>query len=162
MLTVGRCSIYEYRPHTCRIFDCRAFSAAGIEAGDHGREQVNQRIRRWRFSHPAERDFKEHRTVQMAATFLREHRDRFPEGFVPSNPVQLATLSIKVFDVFVDFSDAAGGPSPAPADLNVARSVIASMRLFEAYGPGRRDAHEAFEPPRFVGQRSWNRPADSC
>ena len=159
MLVVGRCSIYEHRPHTCRIFDCRAFSAAGIEAGDHDRERVNQRIHRWRFSHPAARDCKEHCAVQAAAKFLREHTDRFPEGFVPSNPAQLATLSIKVFDVFIDFSGAGGGPSSAPADLNVVRAVIASMRLFEAYGPRKRDAREGFEPPRFVG-RTW--PALPC
>ena len=134
MLADGKCSIYEHRPQTCRSYDCRVFPAAGIEAGESDKELINLRIRRWRFSYPAEGDRREHAAVQAAARFLREHPDCFPDGFVPSNPAQLAVLAIKVYDVFVDYSDA-----KASTDLVVAEAVMERMSQFEASGPRKRD-----------------------
>jgi hypothetical protein len=75
-----------------------------------------------------------------AATFLREYADCFPDGFVPSNPAQLAILAIKVYDVFVNSSDASDSRGRAPTDLEVAEAVIKKMRQFEASGPRKRDA----------------------
>lgn len=143
MLVDGKCSIYEHRPQACRSYDCRVFPAAGIEAGDNDKELINLRIRRWKFSYPAESDRKEQLAVQAAATFLREHADCFPDGFVPSNPAQLAILAIKVYDVFVNYSGASDSLGPAPTDLQVAEAVIEKMRQFEASGPRKPDV-----PPR--------------
>ncbi len=135
MLVDGKCSIYEHRPQTCRSYDCRVFPAAGIEAGDDDKELINLRIRRWKFSYPAEGDRKEHVAVRAAATFLREHADCFPDGFVPSNPAQLGILAIKVYEVLVDYSDASDSRGLALTDLEVAEAVIEKMRQFEASGP---------------------------
>ena len=33
MLVDGRCSIYEHRPRTCRTYDCRIFTATGLDVG---------------------------------------------------------------------------------------------------------------------------------
>ncbi len=135
MLVDDKCSIYEHRPQTCRTYDCRVFPAAGIEAGSDDKELINRRILRWKFSYPAQIDRKEHSAVQAAATFLREHADCFPEGVVPSNPTQLAILAIKVYEVFVSYSDASDGSSRAPTDLEVAKAVIEKKRQFEARRP---------------------------
>ena len=44
------CSIYAQRPRTCRDYDCRIFSAAGIDAGD-GHDAINERVRAWAFTY---------------------------------------------------------------------------------------------------------------
>ena len=135
MLVDGACSIYEHRPQTCRSYDCRVFAAAGIEAGGRDKELIERRARRWRFSYPAQADRSEHLAVQAAATFLRQHADCLPDGFVPGNPAQLAVLAIKVYGVFVDPTDGSGGPARAPADVDVAGAVVEELRRFEASGP---------------------------
>ena len=136
MLVGGQCSIYEHRPQTCRSYDCRVFPAAGIEAGSSDKELINQRIRRWKFSHPAASDHQEHSAVQAAARFLREHADCFPGGMVPSNPTQLAVLAITVYDVFVNYPDALDSPGQAaPTELEVAKAVVERKRQFEARRP---------------------------
>ena len=43
MLIDDKCSIYEHRPQTCRNYDCRIFSAAGIAAGDDDKALITQR-----------------------------------------------------------------------------------------------------------------------
>ena len=108
------------------------FPQPGSRQGISDKELINLRIRRWKFSYPAESDRKEHFTVQAAATFLREHADCFPDGFVPSNPAQLAILAIKVYDVFVTCPDASNSARRTPTDLEVAGAVIEKMRQFEA------------------------------
>jgi hypothetical protein len=34
MLVDGGCSIYEHRPRTCRTYDCRVFTASGVDPVD--------------------------------------------------------------------------------------------------------------------------------
>jgi hypothetical protein len=97
MLVAEKCSIYDSRPRTCRVYDCRVFSAAGI---DPGKPAVEQRTRRWRFSFPAEQDGHEYRMVRAAGRFLTEHPDSFPAGSLPTNPAQLAVLAIRSYAVF--------------------------------------------------------------
>src|SRR5438552_2615582 len=43
MLVDGRCSIYEHRPQTCRIYDCRVFTAAGIELAEPSKAEIAAR-----------------------------------------------------------------------------------------------------------------------
>jgi Fe-S-cluster containining protein len=46
MLTDGTCSIYEHRPRTCRAYDCRVFTATGVEPAQPA---IAARAARWRF-----------------------------------------------------------------------------------------------------------------
>lgn len=135
MLADGKCSIYEDRPQTCRSYDCRVFPAAGIEAGDDGKELINQRVRRWRFSYPTEGDREEHLAVQAAATYLQEHAGCFPDGFVPGNPAQLAVLAVKVYDAFVDGAGAPDGGGRASTDSDLAAAAVERARQFGTAGP---------------------------
>lgn len=50
MLGDDGCSIYEHRPRTCRAYDCRVFTAAGIEP-DPDQAAVGRRVQRWQFSY---------------------------------------------------------------------------------------------------------------
>ena len=136
MLVDDKCSIYEHRPLTCRTYDCRVFTAAGMTAGDDDKALITQRVQRWQFSHPTKRDRHQHAAVQAAARFLRERAEYFPAGFVPSNPTQLAILAIKVSDVFLKYIDESGKTGGISPDLEIAQAVIEASEKFAA----RRDA----------------------
>ena len=94
------CSIYSHRPDTCRTYDCRVYTAAGMDAGA-GREVINQRVARWRFDYPQADDVAEQRAVRAAAAFLRQHPVRFPGGHVPSRAADIAVLAVKSYPVFM-------------------------------------------------------------
>ncbi len=102
MLTNNGCSIYKNRPMACRTFDCRILTAAGLESKGKNSDPVIQQARRWRFSYPTEKDRKLRDAVQSAATFLLQHRNSFRDFWVPGNTIQLAVLSIAVYDAFLD------------------------------------------------------------
>ncbi len=102
MLVDDECSIYEARPRTCRVYDCRVFPATGVELDDEAKLAIARRARRWRFDHPAAIDQLEHDAVRAAATFIREHEDLLPEGAAPTNATQHAVLAIRMHDAFVD------------------------------------------------------------
>src|ERR1700730_6082737 len=53
MLVDGRCSIYEHRPRTCRVYDCRIFAATGSSGPDPDKEQIAKHVRRWVFRSPS-------------------------------------------------------------------------------------------------------------
>ena len=68
MLVEGRCSIYEHRPRTCRTYDCRIFTATGLEVDAEAdtKADIAARARRWRFSFPTAEDRRRHAAVQVA------------------------------------------------------------------------------------------------
>ena len=129
MLAGGRCSIYESRPLTCRTYDCRVFAAAGIAAD---MEPITRQARRWRFSHPTGEDRDGHTAVRAAATFLRERAECFPGGAGPRDPVRVALLAIKVYDVFLDPGVKPGTTGQAATDSDVVAAIVRSGDRFEA------------------------------
>ena len=68
MLVDGRCSIYEHRPRTCRIYDCRIFAATGLEvdAEAESKAAIAARAARWRFDFPTDEDRRRHAAVRLA------------------------------------------------------------------------------------------------
>jgi hypothetical protein len=106
MLIAEKCSIYESRPRTCRLYDCRVFTATGI---DSGKTAVEERTRHWRFSFPSEQDGLEYRMVRAAGRFLAEHPGSFPAGSLPANPAQLSVLAIRSHTVFSALRDLPDG-----------------------------------------------------
>ena len=93
----GSCTIYDHRPRTCRVYDCRVFAAAGVDAD---REAITRQSRRWRFTYPASEDGEEHEAVRAAARFLRDHAAAFTAGFVPDAP-RLAVLAVASCHLFL-------------------------------------------------------------
>jgi len=115
----GRCAIYDQRPLTCRVYDCRVFAAAGLDAD---REQITRRARRWRFACPAPEDAERLAAVRAAARWVGGHAAAFPGGVVPDDPADLAVLAVRVADVFLP-----GGPAATDADAaTVASAIVAS------------------------------------
>ncbi len=103
MLIDNRCSVYGHRPITCRTYDCRIFSAAGLSADDNDISMRSREIPQWRFSYPNPLDLRQHSAVKAAGRFLQQHGRELPDELVPANAIQLALLSIKVYDVFMRF-----------------------------------------------------------
>jgi hypothetical protein len=126
MLVAEMCSIYDSRPRTCRVYDCRVFTAAGL---DPGKPAVEQRTKRWRFSFPAEQDRLDYRMVQAAGRFLAEHPDSFPARSLPSNPAQLAVMAIRSYAVFsASVDDRDGAREEQPTAAIAAAMLVAAGR----------------------------------
>jgi hypothetical protein len=131
MLTYGRCSIYEQRPLTCRTYDCRVFAAAGIAADS---DLITRQARRWKFSHPTQDDRDQHAAVRAAARFMRERAKCFPGGAGPRDPVQVALLALKVYEVFLKSGDESGATGRSSSDLDIARAMIEASERFKPDG----------------------------
>ncbi len=121
MMTEQGCQIYAHRPITCRNYDCRIFTAAGLAAGGEEKATINERVLQWEFSYPTELDRKQHAAVMAASKFLQVHPEGFPEGFLPSNPSQIAILAIKAYDVFLEETDG-----------SAAEAIVKAVKNFEA------------------------------
>lgn len=101
MLTARGCSIYAYRPHTCRVYDCRVFAATGLVPAERDKGGIARQAQRWEFSIASETGKRELAAVRAAAAFLCDHADQFPEGYIPTNSTQLAVLAVKIYRVFL-------------------------------------------------------------
>jgi Fe-S-cluster containining protein len=131
MLVGGDCSIYPQRPQTCRRYDCRIFAATGLAAGDEDeKSEINERVRRWRFSYPTEQDRLEHDAILAAADFIARHPECFPNGMVPTAPSHLALLAIKVYGVFL--VPRGRSDDPESRKWEIARAVVEESRKFDA------------------------------
>jgi uncharacterized protein len=122
MYAPGGCTIYSHRPETCRTFDCRVFTAAGMPAGGDGKSIINERVARWQFEYPGDVDREEHRAVISAARYIRQHPIRLPGGRVPSRPSEVAVLAVKTYTVFLD---------PPRTDAEIVSAIIAAGRDFD-------------------------------
>jgi Fe-S-cluster containining protein len=122
MFANGGCSIYSHRPETCRTYDCRVFTAAGMNAGPD-KSVINERIASWRFEYSSPREREEHAAVTAAATYMRQHPVRFPGGHVPSRPSEIAVLAVKSYQVFLD--------KPA-TDAEISAAIVAACQSFDS------------------------------
>jgi uncharacterized protein len=111
MLVDNACSIYEHRPRTCRSYDCRVFSATGVEVADDNKRLIAERTRRWRFEFPQRVDHSRYDAAHAAATYLRDHRDELPPDLLPTSDTQLAVEAIEVCETFFRSDTADGTPS---------------------------------------------------
>jgi hypothetical protein len=116
------CTIYDARPRTCRIYDCRAFAAAGLIPGTATDHPVGRKVGTWRFSYPTSHDKKCHQAVVAAARFLEEKADLFPGRKPPADPAQRTILALKVHRVFLE----------RQSDPDRVASIVEASSRFEA------------------------------
>ncbi len=105
MFEDGKCSIYEYRPQTCRQYDCRVFAATGLQANEKDKSKIANQAKAWTFETLDNESSAALQAVRAAATFLRTYTSHFPKGFVPSNTTQQAVLAIRLYAVFQCFPE---------------------------------------------------------
>jgi hypothetical protein len=124
MLVDDACAIYADRPRACRRFDCRVLSATGLATSGRTTSglttgqgaDVGEQSRRFAFAYPEPMDREEQAAVRSALAFLRDRADCFPQGFLPSQPTQLAGLALRVHAVFARREGA--------SDAEVAQAVM--------------------------------------
>lgn len=130
MLVDNACSIYEFRPQTCREYDCRVFAATGVAVDRATQADVAARVDEWAFQHETESSRAAHESMRDAAAFLQQHADLLPPGSVPSHPVQLAGLALRIYRVFDEARALAQeNPSTAPATVIAAALTKALLEL---------------------------------
>jgi len=125
-----KCSIYKYRPETCRTYDCRIFTATGMQPDDD-KVLISRQVNRWKFKFENGRDLKEFSAVRAAARFINEHAESFPEGFIPVNSPQRALVAIKVYKVFLDHAYENEKETVLKPDQKIIKAVIDSYKNFE-------------------------------
>ena len=123
MLDAGKCTIYADRPQTCLDYDCRIFTAAGLEAG---KAVIDRRVRQWRFTYPTRADREAHDAVLAAAAFIRNKRESFPANRAPTAPTGVAVLAIKVYGVFLERG------AVSRSDAEIATAMVEASRTFDA------------------------------
>lgn len=72
MFVDGACSIYEHRPRACRAYDCRIFTATGVEPDVH-QPAIAARVQRWRFTFADDAAVETARHLRMTATSIDPH-----------------------------------------------------------------------------------------
>ncbi len=104
MLKQNSCSIYPHRPQTCRDYDCRVFAAAGISARQSGegdaKAEVDEQVRRWRFSYRNSADKRKHEAVKAAAAYINKYQQQLG-ALTPSTPTALALASLHIHELFL-------------------------------------------------------------
>ncbi len=123
MLVNRKCSIYEHRPITCRTYDCRVFTAAGITKCED-KKIITQRIQRWKFSFPTESDKTQHTAIKIARLFLLDNIKSFPKGSIPGNSTQLAILAIKIHELFLENSEKGDETECTFPDIEVVKAAM--------------------------------------
>jgi uncharacterized protein len=141
LLAAGRCSIYAHRPLTCRAFDCRVFTAAGIAAGDPSKTMITRRVRSWKFSYRARRDHDRQAAVKAAARFISGHAGIFSGGVKPSPPGSLAVLALKSYAVFLKRTGRNLKGGHRASDLETAHKIIEACRKFSRGRMGKQSGY---------------------
>lgn len=124
MLKSGKCSIYAKRPHVCKDYDCRVFSAAGFLADGASTSDVNRRISAWKFQYANLASRQRHHAIKDAARFIIDNKRAFPEEKVPTKASDISILAIKVHHVFLN------GPCDR-STVETVREVIEASREFD-------------------------------
>ena len=91
MLIDDKCSIYEHRPWTCRTYDCRIFTATGVDV-DEAQPEIAHRVARWRFDFLDALDQEQYAAVQTMAVQIGER----------TNGMQQAVLAIEIHQEWVE------------------------------------------------------------
>ena len=98
LLVEGQCAIYEDRPLVCRTYDCRLYTATGVEPD---RAEIATQVRRWRFVYPERADRDLQAAVLAAVRFIRETPACLPSDAARRQPIRLATLAVAAHERFL-------------------------------------------------------------
>jgi len=122
------CSIYAGRPQTCRDYDCRIYTAAGL-LPDGERPVIAERVGAWEFGFSSEQEKADADAVGRAAQFIRANHTLFPPAMRAGSATAAAVLAVKTYPLFL-----AGIPGAAQ-DM-VLRVVEAASAFDTAAVPG--------------------------
>lgn len=132
MLVDNNCSIYEDRPQTCRNYDCRVFAATGVRLDGQTQAEIANRVKAWEFEYEDEASRGEHSMVKEAAAFLQNNRDLFPKRSIPTYPVQLAALAVRIYRLFSGITAQEQKEASAKSDAAIAHAIVRALRTPQA------------------------------
>jgi uncharacterized protein len=124
MLVNNKCSIYEHRPRTCRVYDCRIFAAAAVVVEEPDKHLIATQAVRWQFNYANESARVEHDATRAAAHFIRAHRNELTRN--PTTSTQLAVLAFDIHRLFYKTNDT-GLTSPEEPSVDAVNQVLAAL-----------------------------------
>jgi Fe-S-cluster containining protein len=127
MLINDKCSIYEHRPKTCRTYDCRIFSAAGVEIREDEKIAIARRVQLWKFNIPTRSAEIQHEAIRAAATYLEDNPGLLPEAISPKTSTQLALLAIRIHVLFLQRDEESGQTTVVTPNDEVVRTLCAEF-----------------------------------
>jgi hypothetical protein len=101
MLTENGCAIYDQRPRTCRSYDCRVFTAAGVEP-DPDKPLIVEQARRWQFEFAGAPARRLHNAVRSAAGCMQDNTPALPAALAPRSQTELAVLAVDIHAAFLE------------------------------------------------------------
>ncbi len=101
MFVDSACSIYDDRPQTCRTYDCRIFTATGVDASEDGRDDIARRTREWEFTVDESKSSIVSGAMRATADFIRVQRPSIPSELAPTTATQLAVLAFELHELFI-------------------------------------------------------------
>jgi Fe-S-cluster containining protein len=124
MLGKSGCTIYEHRPRTCRMYDCRVFAATGVEPDGDERAAIREQVRRWRFTVTTETDVATRDALHAATGFLRAHPEARPDGAGPIGATALAVLAVDALPAFFAHDEESGNARVVVPDVASVRAEL--------------------------------------
>ena len=127
VLIDNQCSIYEDRPQTCRDYDCRIFTATGISVDPQTKPEIAQRVKEWVFDYESIENRDEDKILKEAAAFLDKNRELFPPWSIPTNPVQLAVLAVRICPLFSDLTAQMRKDASSLSEAAIADAILTAL-----------------------------------
>ena len=126
MFVDNTCSIYDDRPQTCRTYDCRIFTATGVDASEDGRHHIARRTRAWEFTAEASASSIVSDAMRAAADFIRAQRSSIPTELAPATATQLAVTAFELHELFIT-ENAQGTPTIATPTVSTFNTALAAL-----------------------------------
>lgn len=124
MLVENRCTIYEHRPRTCRVYDCRVFAASGTEVGYPGKNLIADQVSSWEFQFPSNLDRIEFEAVRSAAQYLADHQKELGDLLPTTAATHRSLLAIQLHEMFLDRHRDNGAPGLVTPSLEAVRAKL--------------------------------------
>jgi len=105
MFKQGKCSIYDFRPETCRQYDCRIYPATGLSLENDDNHLIFEQSKNWKFDVSSDYDLEAFHAVKSATQFIIEKKEYFPYNLIPGNKPEQAIFAICISDIFKGLTD---------------------------------------------------------
>lgn len=97
MLGSGGCTIYADRPRTCRMYDCRVFTATGVTPTDPAQRDIARRAAEWRFDAATPEARAVLDAARAAARYVAAHPDLAEGGLTDTRTAVMAVIAHAAF-----------------------------------------------------------------
>ena len=104
MLRNNACTIYDDRPRTCRVYDCRIFAASEVLPDEPSKAGVSARVEQWEFTYDSDYAQLQQRAISSAARYLGAHALAI-FGLATTDAMRDSLVALRIFDTFISDAD---------------------------------------------------------